>query len=52
MVCQAWALQGYGTPLGAYGIYAVKVAFYVGMWALFCTFTPGTGAAQRSGDGG
>ncbi len=43
MVCQAWALQGYGTPLGVYAISVVKVAFYVGMWPFFCGFTPGLG---------
>lgn len=43
MVCQAWALQGYGTPLGVYVVYAVKIAFYVGMWICFCGFTPGLG---------
>ena len=43
MVCQAWALQGYGTPLGIYAISAFKVAFYVGMWIFFCGFTPGLG---------
>lgn len=41
MVCQAWALQGYGTPIGAYAVYAFKVAFYIGIWILFCGFTPG-----------
>src|SRR5687768_9262729 len=41
MVCQAWALQGYGTPPGAYALYAVKVAIYIAAWALFCTATPG-----------
>jgi hypothetical protein len=43
MVCQAWALQGYGTPLAVYVVYAVKIAFYVGMWIGFCRFTPGLG---------
>ncbi|PRQ02818.1 hypothetical protein ENSA5_20830 [Enhygromyxa salina] len=41
--CQAWAIQGYGTPIAVYSVYAIKVAFYVGMWALFCSFTPGLG---------
>jgi hypothetical protein len=41
MVCQAWALQGYGTPLGVYAVYALKVALYIAAWAGFCTFTPG-----------
>jgi hypothetical protein len=49
LVCQAWAMQGYGTPLGVYAAYALKVAFYVGAWALFCTATPGHELA-RIGD--
>lgn len=50
MVCAAWALQGYGTPLGAYAIYAVKLLFYVGAWVWFCRFTPGLGSLSRFGD--
>jgi hypothetical protein len=41
MVCQAWALDGYGTPVATYGVHVVKIGFYVGMWMLFCGFTPG-----------
>jgi hypothetical protein len=41
MVCQAWALDGYGTPPATYAIHVVKIGFYVGMWILFCGFTPG-----------
>lgn len=43
MVCQAWALQGYGAPLAVYALYALKVLFYIGMWIVFCSFTPGLG---------
>jgi Transmembrane protein of unknown function (DUF3556) len=43
MVCQAWALQGYGTPPAAYGLYALKIALYVGGWVLWCRTTPGLG---------
>ncbi|MCB9760403.1 MAG: DUF3556 domain-containing protein [Alphaproteobacteria bacterium] len=39
MVCQAWAIQGYGTPLPVYLVYALKVGFYVGAWAFFCGFS-------------
>jgi hypothetical protein len=46
MVCEAWALQGYGSPLGAYAIYALKVVFYVGMWVVFCRFTEGLGGIR------
>ena len=40
MVCQAWALQGYGTPLAAYAFYLIKVGLYVAGWAYFCSFSP------------
>src|SRR5689334_852395 len=33
-VCQAWALQGYGTPLVAYAFYAAKILIYIGIWWL------------------
>jgi hypothetical protein len=41
LACQAWALQGYAAPVGAYLLYVIKVAFYVGGWALICYLTPG-----------
>jgi transmembrane protein DUF3556 len=41
--CGAWALQGYGTPIAVYGLYALKVLLYVGGWLFFCGFTPGMG---------
>lgn len=40
MVCQSWALQGYGTPSAIYIVYLLKVAFYVWVWSLFCSFSP------------
>jgi hypothetical protein len=43
MACEAWALQGYGTPLVIYIVYALKVAAYIGGWIWFCSFTPGLG---------
>ena len=43
MVCRAWALQGYGTPLAIYLVYALKIGLYIGGWILFCSFTPGMG---------
>src|SRR5262249_29864273 len=41
--CQAWALQGYGTPLAIYLLYGIKVLLYVGGWLLFCSCAPGMG---------
>lgn len=43
MVCRAWALQGYGTPIPVYFVYLIKMALYVAGWWFFCTFTPGMG---------
>jgi len=44
MVCESWALQGYGSPLAVYAVYALKVVLYIGGWIWFCSFTPGLGA--------
>ena len=43
MVCNSWAMQGYGTPLGVYFVYVIKIVFYVYGWFFFCRFTPGFG---------
>jgi hypothetical protein len=29
LACKAWAVQGYGTPIGAYSLYVLKVVFYI-----------------------
>jgi hypothetical protein len=49
MVCESWAMQGYGTPIGAYGLHVVKIVLYVGMWMVFCSFTPGMGGLSTIG---
>jgi hypothetical protein len=43
MVCEAWAMQGYGTPAGVYAAYGLKVLLYVAGWLLFASFSPGLG---------
>jgi hypothetical protein len=43
MVCEEWALAGYGSPLGVYAFYAVKLALYVACWVLFCSLSPSLG---------
>ncbi len=43
MVCNSWAMQGYGTPLAVYAVYLLKIALYVAAWFFFCSFTPGMG---------
>ena len=49
-VCRAWAMQGYGSPLGVYLLYALKIGLYVGGWAFFCGFTPGMGGLSDIGE--
>lgn len=49
MVCRAWAVQGYGTPIGGYFFYALKVVFYIGAWIFFCGFSPGLGGLRDIG---
>jgi hypothetical protein len=43
LVCQAWAMQGYGTPAPVYAVYVLKIALYVGLWFLFCSLSSGLG---------
>ncbi len=43
MVCEAWAMQGYGTPPGVFAVYAVKVGLYVAAWVAFCGCSPALG---------
>ena len=50
MACQAWALQGYGSPLAIYVLHAVKLVLYAGAWVLFCGTTPGLGELASIGD--
>lgn len=45
MLCTAWATQGYGAPASAYVFYVLKIAFYVGMWLFFCSFSAKLGTA-------
>ena len=49
MVCQSWALQGYGTPTAIYIVYLLKIGFYIWVWSLFCSFTPGMGDLRSFG---
>ena len=49
MVCSSWALQGYGTPLGVYALYALKIVLYAAGWWFFCGFTPGIGQLRSIG---
>lgn len=50
LVCQAWAVQGYGTPPATYVVYLLKVVFLIAMWSWFCGFSPGLGGLSRLGE--
>ncbi len=49
MVCEAWAMQGYGTPPGVFAFYALKLALYVGAWVGFCSLSPSLGGLSTIG---
>ena len=46
MVCEAWAMQGYGTPPGVFAAYGIKVALYIGGWIAFCGTSPELGSPE------
>ena len=46
MVCAAWALQGYGTPLAAFALYALKMALY----QTSASISPSTTAYTATGE--
>lgn len=37
LVCQAWAIQGYGAPVAIYFVYLLKIGGYVGGWYFFAS---------------
>jgi len=49
MVCQSWALQGYGAPLAGLLFYVIKIAFYIGMWVFFCRLSAGIDSVAAIG---
>jgi hypothetical protein len=49
MVCEAWALQGYGTPPLIYVVHVLKIALFVGAWLVFCGCSPGLGGLATIG---
>ncbi len=48
--CQAWAIQGYGTPLAVFTVYLLKILLYLGVWCWFCSFSPELGNPLLLGD--
>lgn len=51
MVCESWAMQGYGTPLVIHLAYLVKILLlYFGPWLLWCSLSPELGSAREIAD--
>ena len=49
MVCESWAVQGYGTPVAIFLLYGLKIAAYIAGWALLCTTSPALGSLTDIG---
>jgi hypothetical protein len=49
MVCEAWAVDGYGTPIAAFLAYAFKIALFIGGWLFACSFSPALVGADTHG---
>jgi hypothetical protein len=49
MVCQAWAIQGYGAPPAVYSFYLLKIIFYIWMWTWFASFSTELGSLSSIG---
>ncbi|MEZ4888594.1 MAG: DUF3556 domain-containing protein [Chitinophagales bacterium] len=48
-VCQAWAIQGYGSPIAVAIFYLLKIAFYIYIWLWFCSFSTNLGSISDIG---
>ena len=46
MLCEAWAVQGYGAPVSVYAFYILKMAIYIGVWLWWCSFSESLGSAS------
>lgn len=46
MVCQAWAMQGFGAPRFAVLFYSLKILFYICMWTFFCSYSTALGTRE------
>ncbi len=46
MVCQAWAMQGFGAPFFTVLFYTLKIGFYVWIWLLCCGFSTDLGGLE------
>lgn len=40
LMCESWAVQGFGAPLAAYLFYVLKIALWVWLWVVFVSRSP------------
>lgn len=50
MMCQAWAMQGFGAPVVAMVFYVLKIALYIWVWTLFCSTSTELGPLEEIGE--
>lgn len=50
MMCDAWAMQGFGAPGVAYVFYIAKIVLYIGGFLVFAVTTEGIGGLGDIGD--
>ncbi len=48
-ICEAWAMQGFGAPFSVVGFYTLKIAFYIWMWFVFCSYSTDLGGSDTVG---
>jgi len=49
LLCQAWAIQGFGAPPAVILFYVFKTFFFAFIWAWFCTFSVELGPLSEIG---
>lgn len=50
MMCESWAVQGFGAPAVAYVSYVLKLVLYIGLWTVFRSPVAGGGGRLRHRD--
>ncbi len=50
LMCESWAVQGFGAPAIAYAFYLFKIAVYIALWVLFVSRAPDVAGLSDIGD--
>lgn len=49
LACQAWAIQGYGSPVSVQALYGFKMVAFIAAWLGFCALSPSLGPMREVG---